>query len=55
MDSVSDGFNTAVLSDHDLLLGGIVDLVEENRANARRWARLVEIHRRNTLRHASER
>ncbi len=47
-------FNTAVLTDHDLLLGGVLDLVEENKLNARRWARLVEIHRRNTVRCASD-
>lgn len=41
-----DDFSTAVLNDHDLLYGGVVDLVEENRASARRWARMVEIHRR---------
>lgn len=39
-------FNTTVLSDHDLLHGGVIDLVEENKASARRWARLVELHRR---------
>ena len=42
-----DGFNTAVLNDHDLLYGGVEDLVAENRASARRWARLVELHRRH--------
>ena len=41
-----EGFNTAVLNDHDLLLGGVVDLVTENQASARRWARLVELYRR---------
>ncbi len=51
MDSVSNSFNTAALSDHDLLLGGVLDLVEENRASGRRWARLVELHYRNTARH----
>ncbi len=45
-DSTND-FNTALLSDHDLLHGGVVDLVEENRASARKWARLVELHRRH--------
>lgn len=39
-------FNTTVLTDHELLYGGVVDLVEESRASARRWARLVELHRR---------
>lgn len=39
-------FNTAMLNDHDLLHGGIADLVIENRASARRWARLVELYRR---------
>lgn len=39
-------FNTAVLNEHDLLYGGVVDLVEENRASARRWARMVELSRR---------
>lgn len=53
MNELIDGFSTTVLSDRDLLLGGVVDLVEENKLNARRWARLVEIHRRNTIRHAS--
>jgi hypothetical protein len=42
-----DGFNTSVLSDQDLLHGGVEDLVVENRASARRWARLVELHRRH--------
>ncbi|RNL75443.1 HNH endonuclease signature motif containing protein [Nocardioides marmorisolisilvae] len=42
-----DEFNTAVLNDHDLLLGGVVDLVAENQASARRWARMVELHRRH--------
>src|SRR5690242_3486944 len=42
-----DGFNTAVLNDHDLLFGGVEDLVAENRASARRWARLLELHRRH--------
>lgn len=42
-----DDFNTAVLNDHELLFGGVVDLVIENRASARRWARLVELHRRH--------
>ena len=41
-----DSFNISVLNDHDLLLGGVEDLVAENRASARRWARLVELHRR---------
>ncbi len=49
-----DDFNTTALSDQDLLLGGVLDLVEENSASARRWARLVEIHRRHTIRHASQ-
>jgi hypothetical protein len=34
------------VDDHDLLAGGVVDGVEEARAGARRWARLVELHRR---------
>ncbi len=38
--------NTEVLTDQDLLHGGISDVVIENRANARRWARMVELHRR---------
>jgi len=42
-----EDFNTAVLNDRDLLYGGVVDLVAENRASARRWARLVELHRRH--------
>jgi hypothetical protein len=48
MDSQFDEveFNTEVLSDHDLLHGGIGDVVAENLANARRWARLVELYRR---------
>jgi len=46
MGDVSAGFSTAVLTDHELLYGGVVDLVVENRAGARRWARLVELHRR---------
>ena len=36
----------AALDDHDLLAGGVADGVEEARAGARRWARLVEFHRR---------
>jgi len=47
MDQPTDGFNTTTLTDRDLLLGGVLDLVEENKLNARRWARLVEIHRRH--------
>jgi hypothetical protein len=39
-------FNTGVLNDQDLLYGGVDDVVVENRANARRWARLVELFRR---------
>jgi hypothetical protein len=42
-----DAFNSAVLSDHDLLYGGVLDLVAENKASARRWARVVELHRRH--------
>lgn len=42
-----EDFNTAALTDHDLLLGGVVDLVAENQASARRWARLVEMYRRH--------
>ncbi|MFL6106685.1 MAG: DUF222 domain-containing protein [Marmoricola sp.] len=42
-----EGFNTAVLNDHDLLYGGVLDLVLENQASARRWARLVELVRRH--------
>ena len=34
------------MSDHDLLAGGVEDLVTENAAAARRLARLVEFHRR---------
>ncbi|MCZ4498613.1 MAG: endonuclease [Marmoricola sp.] len=41
-----DGFSTAVMTDHELLYGGVVDLVSENRAGARRWARVVELYRR---------
>ena len=39
-------FNTSVLNDHDLLHGGVEDVVIENLAQARRWARLVELFRR---------
>lgn len=39
-------FNASVLNDHDLLLEGVLDVVVENHASARRWARLVELHRR---------
>lgn len=39
-------FNTEVLNDHDLLYGGVHDVVAENRANGRRWARLVELFKR---------
>jgi hypothetical protein len=34
------------LSDHDLLSGGVVDAIAENRAAAQRWARLVVFFRR---------
>jgi hypothetical protein len=34
------------LSDHDLLAGGVVATIEENRAAARKWARLVTFFRR---------
>jgi len=36
----------AGLDDHDLLAGGLADAVAGWRAQARRWARLVEFHRR---------
>ncbi len=36
-------FNTSVLNDQELLYGGVEDVLIENRANARRWARLVEL------------
>lgn len=36
----------SALSDRDLLLGGRDDVLAENRANAQRWARLVELVRR---------
>ena len=36
----------AELSDHDLLLGGVVDSIQSWCAESRRWARLVEFHRR---------
>jgi hypothetical protein len=45
-DLPDEPFNTEVLTDHDLLHGGISDVVIENQANARRWARMVELHRR---------
>lgn len=34
------------LDDHDLLAGGLADAVQSWRAESRRWARLVEFHRR---------
>jgi hypothetical protein len=34
------------LSDHDLLAGGVVDAIAENRAAAQKWARLVTFFRR---------
>ncbi len=43
MDPVIDLAGT---DDHDLLAGGVVDGVAEARASGRRWARLVEFHRR---------
>jgi HNH endonuclease len=47
LDLTPPEFNTAMLNDHDLLHGGVRDLVIENQANARRWVRMVEIHRRH--------
>lgn len=49
-----EGFNTAVLNDRDLLLGGVVDLVAANAAGARCWQRLIEIHRRHQVAGAGE-
>ena len=43
MDPVVD---LAGIDDHDLLAGGVADGVAEARASGRRWARLVEFHRR---------
>ncbi len=43
MDPVSDLME---VDDHDLLADGVRDGVAESRAAARRWARLVEFHRR---------
>jgi len=39
------------LDDHDLLLGGVLDGVLASQAQARRWARLVEFHRRREADH----
>ena len=47
-DLPSPDFNTTVLNDHDLLHGGLHDVLIENQAQARRWARLVELHRRQS-------
>ena len=41
-----DETDLATLDDHDLLAGGVADGVVAARADARRWARLVEFHRR---------
>ena len=41
----------AGLDDHDLLAGGLGDAVAGWRAEARRWARLVEFHRRREADH----
>ena len=41
-----DGVDLAGLSEHDLLAGGVADGVAAARAQARRWARLVEFHTR---------
>ena len=40
------GLELVLLGDHELLAGGVADGVVEARAAARRWARLVEFHRR---------
>ena len=45
-DPPSSEFNTSVLNDHELFHGGVEDVVIENRANARRGARPVELFRR---------
>ena len=42
------------LSDRDLLLGGRSDVLAENRANGRRWARLVEFYRRRERQHSGK-
>ena len=47
-DLPSPDFNVTVLNDHDLLHGGLHDVLIENQAQARRWARLVELHRRQS-------
>jgi len=45
----------AGLDDHDLLAGGLADAVAAWRAEARRWARLVEFHRRREADHRARR
>lgn len=45
-DQPTTEFSTEMLNDHDLLLGGAADAMEENRANARRWARMIAFFRR---------
>lgn len=39
-------FNAEVLSEQELLVGGVADLLAENQASARRWVRMVELYRR---------
>ena len=45
------GHELVLLGDHELLAGGVADGVVEARAAARRWARLVEFHRRRESDH----
>jgi len=45
----------AGLDDHDLLAGGLADAVAAWRAEAPRWARLVEFHRRREADHRARR
>ncbi len=40
------------MDDHDLLAGGVADTWLANKANGRRWARLVEFHRRREASYA---
>ena len=44
----------STLSDRDLLLGGRDEVIAQNRANAQRWARLVEFFRRMERRYPAK-
>jgi hypothetical protein len=49
------GLDLSGVDDHGVLAGGVADGVAEAAANGRRWARLVELHRRREGDHGARR